>query len=185
MLRNALYSILFGLAMEFQINVLLQNNVSGMIGIIILYGLIGMATYHTVPYVIDRFKDKGRGFWYALCAHGLAGLSIIEWGFMGHKPGGMPLWLEPIAQVGMFAWWATIACMPYVIRHPIMEPFKKKIFWCYGVYAVVSTSLTIPFGIAPIILLEPPVYVGFFYFYKKFVHLLRGKSHHQEKEYVP
>jgi hypothetical protein len=173
MLKNALYAILFGFAMEFQINILLHGSIGSMIGVIILYGLIGAATYHTVPYIMNRFNDAGKGFWYALTAHGLAGLLIIEWGFMGNTPWSVPLWLTPIAQAGMFSWWATIAVMPYVIHHPVMIPYKKKIFWYYGIYAVISTGLAIPLGMAPIILLEPPVYLGFFYFYKKFAQSLR------------
>lgn len=168
MLKNALYAILFGFAMEFQINVLLQGNPGNMIGIVILYGLIGAASCYTVPFIMRRFKNQGRGFWTALFLHGLAGLLIIEWGFMGNTPWSVPLWLAPIAQAGMFAWWATIAVMPYVIQHPLAHGLKKKIFWYYGAYALISTVLAIPFGMAPVILLEPPVYLGFFYFYKKF-----------------
>jgi hypothetical protein len=172
MLKKAFYSILFGLAMEFQINILLQGNPGGMIGVIILYALIGIISYHTVPLIVNKFSDKRRGFWYALTAHGLAGLLIIEWGFMHNTPWSVPIWLAPIAQAGMFAWWSTIAVMPYVIRHPLMAPLRKKIFWYYGVYAAISTVLAIPFGMAPVILLEPPVYLGFFYFYKKFANKL-------------
>jgi hypothetical protein len=76
----------------------------------------------------------------------------------------------------MFAWWSTIAVMPYVIRHPLMIPLRKKIFWYYGVYATISTVLAVPFGMAPVILLEPPVYLGFFYFYIKFASLLRNST---------
>ncbi len=172
MLKSALYSIFFGLAMEFQINVILQGNVGGMIGIVILYGLIGAASYYTVPFIMRRFKNPAKGFWYALTIHGLAGLLIIEWGFMHNTLWSVPLWLLPIAHAGMFAWWATIAVMPYVIRNPHAVYLKKKILWYYGIYAVVSTILTIPFGMGPAILLEPPVYLGFFYFYKKFARRL-------------
>lgn len=170
MLRsNIFYSILFGLAMEFQINIILKHSIGGMIGVLVLYALIGILTYYTFPFVMKRFKSRRMGFWTALVIHALAGLMIIEWGFMANTPTSI---IEPIlaimAQLGMFAWWATIATMPYLIQQPEAEGLKKKILLYYALYALISTVLAILYGMAPVILIEPFVYLSFFYFYRRF-----------------
>lgn len=178
--KTIFYSVLFGLAMEFQVNVLLQHNISGMIFVIVLYSLIGAMTYKTFPYVVNLFAKPHVGFWWAFIIHGLLGLFIIEWNFMGNTftkvtPGSGPI-IAMIAEIGMFMWWGTIAAMPYLLQQPEGIILKKKIFWYYGIYAVVSTGLAIPFGMAPMILLEPPVYLGFLYFYRKFSFALQHRS---------
>ncbi len=163
------YSLLFSVVMEFQINVLIKGTPANMIGVILLYFLLGLITFYTVPWIMRRFSSTKRGFWVALTTHGLLGLIVIEWSIMGNTLKSIPdLFLTIVAQLGMFAWWGTIAAMPYMLQHPAAAVFKKKILWFYAAYALISTSLAIPFGMAPVILFEPPVYLSFFYFYRKF-----------------
>ncbi len=170
---SVFYSLLFSVVMEFQINVLIKDAPANMIGVILLYSLLGLVTFYTVPAIIRRFSSPKRGFWAALIIHGLVGLVLIEWGIIGNTLTSIPdLFLTIVAQLGMFAWWGTIAAMPYMLQHPAASDLKKKILWCYGTYAVVSTLLAIQLGIAPVILLEPPVYLGFFYFYHRFARAL-------------
>ena len=174
--KTVLYSILFGFFMEFQINILLQHSIPKMIGVFCLYLALGILTYYSFPKIINTFESKSKGFWISLASHGLLGLFIIEWGLMNNTPWSVP---DPlfalIAQIGMFSWWATIAAMPYILQEELFLTYKKKIFYYYGFYGVMSTILTLVYGIAPVILLEPPFYLGFFYFYKKYSNLLSSK----------
>lgn len=171
--KNISYSILFGIVMEFQINIILQHSIPKMLGVIVLYTLLGIATYYTFPAIIRRFSSSKIGFWAALLTHALVGLFVIEWYFMGNTFSHISdITLSIISQLGMFAWWATIATMPYLLQHPLGQSLKIKILLYYGVYAVSSTTLAYIYGMAPIILMEPPFYLGFFYFYRKFASLL-------------
>lgn len=169
MRKNILYTLLFGSVMEFQINILLKHNLGGMLGVLILYSAIGVMTYYTFPWLMRLRKTRSQGFWLALIVHGLAGLCIIEWGFMKNIPAHIPLiWLSIISQLGMFAWWSTIASMPYLLRQHEALPLRKSIIRVYIGYGIISTILALMFGMAPIILLEPPVYLFFFTYYRKF-----------------
>ncbi len=171
--KNIFYSILFCFAMEFQINIILGQSIGGMIGVLVLYALIGLLTYYTFPFILSKFQSRQTGYWAALIVHGLTGLVIIEWRFMNNTLTSIPdPTLTIIAQLGMFAWWATIAAMPYLLQQPEGQFLKKKIFIYYAAYAVISTVLAVPYGMAPVILIEPPVFLGFFYFYRKFAQRL-------------
>ena len=167
--RTILYSLLFSFVMEFQINVLIKGAPANMLGVILLYAFLGLITHYSFPRIMGWFTHKRRGFWVALTIHGLLGLVVIEWSIMGNTLTSIPdVFLTIVAQLGMFAWWATIAAMPYLLQHEAGLIYKKKILWLYGIYAVISTILAIPLGMAPVILLEPPVYLSFFYFYRRF-----------------
>jgi hypothetical protein len=136
--------------------------------------VLGCVTWRSMPWIARRFDDPGTGFWVALTLHGAAGLVIIEWGFMEHRPGNIPdHLLDAIAQVGMFAWWCTIAAMPQVIVSEQAEASRRTILGIYGVYALTSTVLALRWGIAPVILMMPPVYVAFFWFYWRQARALR------------
>ncbi len=172
MLAIILYTLLFGVVMEFEINVILQSNIGGMFGVFLLYTFIGVVTYYTFPYLIRIFGSKQKGFWLSLTIHALFCLFIIEWGFMNNTPWSVPLWLAPIAQLGVFAWWACISAMPYVLTQPAGSSSKRSILFIYGIYALISLPLSIIFGIGPVIFLQPPVYLSFFYFYRKFAQKL-------------
>ena len=175
MRRNAWWSVVFGFAMEFQINVILNGNVASFAAVIALYTLIGCITYRTFPFVAVRFSDAGHGFWAALVIHGLAGLLLVEWAIMGHAPGSVPdVALAVIFQAGMFAWWSTIAAMPRLLAHPLSMPWRRAIYWLYGSYALLSTALAALWGMAPVILMEPPAYCAFFWFYWRFARALRS-----------
>lgn len=177
MKKNIFYTVLFGLVMEFEINILLKHSIGGMVGVLVLYSCIGILTYYTFPRVMNWSKVRSKGFWWALFTHGFAGLFIIEWGFMGNTFFHIPqLLLATIAQLGMFAWWATIAAMPYLLRQPESLPLRKSILFIYTLYAVVSLPLALMFGLGPIIFLEPPVYLFFFRYYKKFATMLDNSS---------
>lgn len=177
MRSSAWWSVVFGLAMEFQINVILKGSLASFVAVIALYALLGCVTYRTFPFVARRFAASGLGFWVALSVHGFVGLLVIEWGFMGHAPGGIPdLTLTVISQAGMFAWWSTIAAMPQLLAHPLSLPWRRSIFWLYGGYALLSTAMAAAWGLAPVILMEPPTYCAFFWFYWRFAHALRGEN---------
>jgi hypothetical protein len=93
---------------------------------------------------------------------------------MGHRPGNIPdHLLDAIAQVGMFAWWCAIAAMPLVIVSAGASPSRRSILWFYGAYALTSTLLSFRMGLAPVILMMPPVYVGFCWFYWRHASALR------------
>lgn len=158
--------------MEFQINVLIKNQPQNMIGVILLYVSLGIVTYYTFPAIMRLLNSKKYGFWLSLIIHGLVGLIFIEWLIMGNTPWSTEPFFAVIAQLGMFAWWATIATMPYLLQQHASQTFTKKIVLFYGLYAVISTFLAFLYGIAPVILMQPPVYLGFFYFYKKFANTL-------------
>lgn len=167
--KTIFYSLLFSFVMEFQINVLIKGEPANMIGVILLYALLGLITHYSFPRIMGWFTHQRQGFWVALNIHGLLGLVIIEWSIMGNTLMSIPdLFLTIVAQLGMFAWWATIAAMPYLLQHETALRYKKKILWLYGIYAIISTVLAIPLGMAPVILLEPPVYLSLFYFYRQF-----------------
>ena len=173
MRRSAWWSVVFSVPTEFQINVILQGSWAQFAGAVALYALIGCITHRTFPSIARRFADPGPGFRVALCIHGLAGLVIIEWGLMGHAPGNIPdPTLDVIAQAGMFAWWGTIAAMPRLLEHPRSRPWRRSIGWFYGCYAVLSTALAAVWGLAPVILMMPPVYCAFFWFYSRFARAL-------------
>lgn len=173
MKRSAWWSVVFALPMEFQINVILQASWGQFAGAIGLYALLGCMTHRTFPWIARRFSDPGLGFWAALGAHGLAGLLVVEWGLMGHAPGNIPdRTLDAIAQAGMLAWWSTIAAMPRLLEHPQSRPWRRPIAWLFGVYALASTALAARFGLAPVILMMPPVYCAFFGFYWRFARML-------------
>lgn len=173
--KNIFYTLLFALAMEFQINVLLQGNIFAMIGILVLYSGIAILTYFTFPFIIRRFSKQSHGFWVALSIHALAGLFVIEWGFMGNTyfkvaAQGQAL-MAIFFQCGMLAWWGGMAALPYILQDQNGIKLKRSILVYYSIYAIVSTILTIPFGMIPVILIEPPVFLGFIYFYKKFLRI--------------
>ncbi len=170
--KTIFYSLLFSVVMEFQINVLIKDAPANMIGVIFLYSVLGVVMYYTFPWIMRRFSSAQRGFWTSLTIHGLIGLVAIEWSIMGNTPWSSDPFFSLIAQLGMFAWWGTIAAMPYMLQHPAAAIYKKKLLWYYGVYALISTALAIPFGIPPVVLLEPPVYLSFFYFYYRFARAL-------------
>ena len=130
--------------------------------------LLGLVSYYSVPTIMNWFESKKHGFWVALVIHGLLGLIMIEWNIMGNTPWSMEPLIAVIAQLGMFAWWGTIAAMPYFLQHEAAGDLKKKILWLYGIYTLISTALALPLGMTPVILLEPPVYLSFFYFYHQF-----------------
>jgi hypothetical protein len=177
MTRSAWWSVVFAFAMEFQVNVLLQGSWARFAAACALYALIGCLTHHTFPWIAGRFADPGTGFWIALAAHGLAGLLVIEWGFMGHVPGSIPdATLALIAQAGMFAWWSGIAALPRMLAHPLSAPWRRSIAWLYGSYALLSTALAARWGLAPVILMMPPTYCAFFWYYWRFGRALRAAS---------
>ena len=171
---SATWSVVFAAAMELQINVILQGSWPRFAAAMALYAVIGLGTAYSFPALAQRFKDPGRGYWAALTAHGLFGLLVVEWGFMGHAPGSIPdLTLTVIAQAGMFAWWASIAAMPRLLQDPLSKGLRRGVFVLYGSYALVSTALALRWGLAPVILMMPPVYLLFFWFHARFARALR------------
>jgi hypothetical protein len=184
MLKQIGLSVFFGLVMEFEINIFIKQSIGAMIGVLILYSLLGVLTYYTFPFLKKMFGGKSRGFWVALFLHGLLGLLVIEWGFMGNSPQAldlanvtkgdkpMPLLLMIILQFGMFVWWSGIATLPQIFRTDEGKHFRKAILTIYTLYALISIPLTVTSGMAPVILIEPFVYASFFYFYTKYAHAL-------------
>jgi len=167
--RIAWWSVVFAVPMEFQVNVILQGSWGQFAGAVLLYAVIGCATSRTFPWIAARFAGARRGFWIALCTHAAVGLVAIEWGIMGHAPGNIPdPTLDTIAQAGMFAWWGTIAAMPRLLEDPRSAPWRRQVAWLYGTYAVLSTAFAALWGLAPVILMMPPVYCAFFWFYARF-----------------
>jgi hypothetical protein len=180
MKRAVWWTLVFALPMEFQINVILQGSLAQFAGAAALYALIGCVMHRTFPWIARRFADPAFGFWAALTAHGLVGLLVIEWGFMGHAPGSIPdAALSVIAQAGMFAWWSTIAAMPRLLEHPLSAPWRRSIAWLYGSYALLSTAMAVVWGLAPVILMMPPAYCAFFWFYWRFGRALRTATARQ------
>jgi hypothetical protein len=160
------WTLVFSLPMEFQINVILQGSWAQFAGAAALYALIGCVTHRTFPWIARRLADPVAGFWAALAAHGLVGLVVVEWGFMGHAPGNIPdRTVEAIGQAGMFAWWSTIAAMPQLLSSPLSAPWRWQIAWLYASYALLSTAMAVLWGLAPVILMMPPAYCAFFWFY--------------------
>lgn len=178
--RSAGWSVFFAAAMEWQINVVLQGSWPRFFAAMGLYAVIGLGTTWTFPVVARRFADPCRGYWAALAAHGLAGLLVIEWGFMGHAPGSIPdPTLAVIAQAGMFAWWASIAGLPRLMAHPLSRGrLRVGVLGLYAAYAVSSTGLALRLGLAPVILMMPPVYLLFLAFHARFALALRRQRAH-------
>ena len=169
-----MWSVVFAAVMELQINVILQGSWPRFFAAMVLYGVIGLCTAYSFPAMARRFNDPGRGYWAALTVHGLFGLLVVEWGFMGHAPGSIPdLTLAVIAQAGMFAWWASIAAMPRLLQDPLSAGLRRGVFILYASYALGSTGLALRWGLAPVILMMPPVYLLFFWFHARFARALR------------
>lgn len=176
--RSAGWSMFFAAAMEWQINVVLQGSWPRFFAAMGLYALIGLATAWSFPALARRFADPCRGYWAALGLHGLVGLLVIEWGFMGHAPGSIPdPTLAVIAQAGMFAWWASIAALPRLLAHPLSRGgLRAGVLGLYLAYAVSSSWLALRMGLAPVILMMPPVYLLFLAFHARFARALRRQA---------
>lgn len=177
MTRSMAWTLLFAATMEWQIAVVLQGSWARFAGAMALYAVLGLASHHSFAWVAGRFAQAATGFWAATLLHGLLGLLGLEWLVMGHAPGSIPdPTLAVIAQAGMLAWWCAMAALPRLLEHPLGRVWRRPVLLLYGAYALLSSALALRFGLAPVILLMPPVYLAFFWFYARFARSLRGKA---------